>query len=113
MSEFFKSELVRGDLQDIADLHQFCVRSMVMFPVLSKEKKLLYLEALETFIEKQKIFYARLKLSDDPDAQEMAESMKDSAVMLGASPSNDIYYMFDEFRERIVVIKQKLEEGEA
>ncbi len=112
MSEFFKSELVRGDLQDIADLHQFCVRSMVTFPVLSKEKKLLYLEALETFIEKQKIFYTRLKLSDDPDAQEMVESMKDSAVMLGASPSDDIYHMFDEFLERVATIKEKIEEEE-
>jgi hypothetical protein len=112
MSEFFKSELVRGDIQDMADLQQFCVRSMVTFPVLPKEKKMLYFEALETLIEKQKIFYARLKLSDDPDAQEMAESMKDAAVMLGASPSDDIYHMFDEFLGRVAAMKEKLEAEE-
>ena len=109
MSEFFKSEMVRGDLQEMAELQQFCMRSMVAFPVLPPEKKMEYFNVLETLIEKQKIFYARLSLSDDPEAIEMAQSMRDAVVMLGASPNDSISLMFDELHEKVQRMKQKLE----
>lgn len=109
MSEFFKSEMVRGDLQEMADLQQFCMRSMVTFPVLSPEKKMEYFNVLEELIEKQKIFYARLTLSDDPEAIEMAQSMRDAVVMLGASPSDNLSLMFDELLDKVNRMKQKLE----
>ena len=38
-SDFFKSEMVRGDLQELAKLQEYCMKSMVAFPVLSPEKK--------------------------------------------------------------------------
>jgi hypothetical protein len=109
MSQFFKSEMVRGDIQEMAELQQFCMRSMVAFPVLSPEKKMEYFNVLESLIEKQKIFYARLCLSDDPEAMEMAQSMRDAIIMLGASPSDSITLMFDELLEKVNKMKQKLE----
>ena len=36
------------------------------FVLLEDERKMQYFEALETLIDKQKVFYARAKLSDDP-----------------------------------------------
>lgn len=108
MSEFFKSEMVRGDLQEMSELQQFCMRSMVAFPVLSPEKKMEYFNVLETLIEKQKIFYARLSLSDDPEAMEMAQSMRDAVVMLGASPNDNLSLMFDELLDKVDRMKQKL-----
>jgi pentose-5-phosphate-3-epimerase len=109
MNEFFKSELVRGDIQEMAELQQFCMRSMVAFPVLSPEKKMEYFNVMETLIEKQKIFYARLKLSDDPEAIEMAESMRDAIIMMGASPDANISAMFDDLLEKVKMMKEKLE----
>lgn len=108
MGNFFKSEMVRGDLQEMAELQQFCMRSMVAFPVLTKEKKLQYFEVLEQLIEKQKIFHARVCLSDDPEAQEMAESMKQAAIMLGATPNQVLGAMFDDLLEKVRVMKQQL-----
>jgi hypothetical protein len=112
MTEFFKSEMVRGDLQEMAELQQFCMRSMVAFPILNKEKKMEYFEVLEQLIEKQKIFYARLTLSDDPEAIEMAENMKQAVVMLGATPDQSINSMFDDLLEKVCVMKEKLEAQE-
>lgn len=112
MSEFFKSELVRGDIQEMSDLQQFCMRSMVAFPALSPEKQMEYFNVLETLIEKQKIFYHRLTLSDDPEAQEMAQSMKDAVVMLGASPTDNILEMFDDLTKKVSVMKSQLEAEE-
>ena len=94
----------------MAELQQFCMRSMVAFPVLSKEKKLQYFEVLEQLIEKQKIFHARVSLSEDPEAVDMAESMKQAAVMLGATPDQNIGSMFDDLIEKVRVMKEQLED---
>lgn len=109
MGDFFKSEMVRGDIQDMAELQRFCFQSMVAFPVLPKEKKLDYFNALEQLIEKQKIFHHRLSLSDDPEAKEMLQSLRDAAIMLGATPEDNILQMFDDLLEKVVVMKSQLE----
>lgn len=108
MGDFFKSEMVRGDIQEMAELQRFCFQSMVAFPVLSKEKKLEYFNVLETLIEKQKIFYTRLCLSADPEAVEMVENMKQAAVMLGATPNENINYMFDDLLQKVSFMKETL-----
>lgn len=64
---------------------------------------------MEQLIEKQKIFHARICLSDDPEAMEMAESMKQAAVMLGATPDQSLGSMFDDLLEKVRVMKQQLE----
>lgn len=109
MSDFFKSEIVRGDIQDMAELQRFCFQSMVAFPVLSKEKKAEYFTVLEQLIEKQKIFHHRLTLSDDPEAKEMLQSMRDAAVMMGATPGDNILEMFDDLLEKVLIMKSQLE----
>lgn len=93
----------------MSELQQFCMRSMVAFAVLNKEKKLQYFEVMEQLIEKQKIFHARICLSDDPEAKEMAESMKQAAVMLGATPNQHMGSMFDDLLEKVRVMKDQLE----
>ena len=93
----------------MAELQQFCMRSMVAFAVLNKEKKLQYFEVMEQLIEKQKIFHARICLSDDPEAKEMAESMKQAAVMLGATPNQHMGSMFDDLLEKVRVMQDQLE----
>jgi len=109
MSDFFKSELVRGDIQEMAELQRFCFQSMVAFPVLSSAKKMEYFEVMEQLIEKQKIFYTRLCLSDDPEAIEMVENMKQAVVMLGATPDDNMNIMYDDLLNKVTKMKQQLE----
>jgi uncharacterized protein len=109
MSDFFKSEMVRGDLQQIMELQKYCFQSASAFPVLSKEKKMEYFDVLQTLIEKQKIFNARLSLSDDPEAIDMMNSMKQAAVMLGANPDENINVMFDQLYNKVSEMRSKLE----
>lgn len=110
MSKFFKSEMVRGDLQEITELQRYCFQSASAFAVINKEKKLEYFDVLETLIDKQKIFNARLSLSDDPEAIDMLNSMKQAAVMLGADPSDNINVMFDGLLNKVVEMRNKLNE---
>ena len=60
MSDFFQSELVRGDIQEMTTLQEFCFRCAMNLSLLDKEEKLEYFEALERLIEKQKIFHVTL-----------------------------------------------------
>ena len=108
---FFQSELVRGDIQEMVELQQFCFRSAMNFILLDDERRLEYFDALMTLIEKQKIFYARIKLSDDPEAVSVLETMKQGVVMLGATPDTPIEQMFDELLEKVQMMKDKLESG--
>jgi hypothetical protein len=108
---FFQSELVRGDIQEMVDLQQFCFRSAMNFVLLDTERKLEYFDALEKLVEKQKVFYYRIKLSDDPEAKSVCETMKQGVIMLGATPGTPIEQMFDELLNRIHVMRSKLESG--
>ena len=101
MSTFFQSELVRGDIQEMAALQEFCFRSVTNLALLDKERKLQYFEALRKLIEKQKIFHARLSLSDDPEAKQVADNMKQAVIMLGGNKEMDIRDMFDDLLQKI------------
>jgi len=108
---FFKSDIVRGDIQEMMELQQFCFRSAMNFVLLEPDRKIEYFEALEKLIEKQKIFYARAKLSDDPEAKSVIETMKQGIVMLGATPNTTIESMFDELLSKVQHMRKQVEEG--
>ena len=108
---FFHSDIIKGDIQEMLELQQFCFRSAMNFVLLEKERKMEYFEALEKLIEKQQIFYARAKLSDDPEAKSVVETMKQGIVMLGATPGTSIESMFQELLDRVQMMKDKLESG--
>ena len=115
-SDFFKSEMIRGDLQEQAVLQQFCFQSAAAFPILNKEQKRAYFDAIKELIEKMKLFYFRMNLIDDPEAKELVESMKIAvqinANQLGASYSEDILEIFDNVTNRVDKMIEKLEAEE-
>ena len=108
---FFKSEIVKGDIQEMMELQQFCFRSAMNFILLDSDRKLEYFEALEKLIDKQKIFYARAKLSDDPEAKSVVDTMKQGVIMLGATPNTTIEEMFDELVQKVASMKKQTEAG--
>ena len=108
---FFQSELVRGDIQEMMELQQFCFRSAMNFVLLDKEKKMEYFDKLEELIDKQKTFYFRVKLSDDPECVSVLETMKQGIIMLGATPDTSVEQMFDELTERVQMMRDKLQSG--
>ena len=100
-SNFFQSELVRGDIQEMAALQEFCFRSVTNLALLNKERKLEYFEALRKLLDKQKVFHARLMLSDDPEAKQVADNMKQAVIMLGGNSDLDVREMFDDLLTKI------------
>lgn len=111
MSDFFKSEMVRGDLQEMMELQQTCFRYAMSFPVLEKERKLEYLEALKLLLEKQKIMYHRMTLSDDDEAKTVVDNMRNAVVMLGGNPDLTVNDMFADLEQKIERMVSMLESG--
>ena len=95
----------------MAKLQEFCFRSAVNLALLNNERKLEYFEALRTLLEKQKIFHARLQLSDDPEAQSVLENMKNAVVMLGGNPNLSVNDMFDDLLKKIEGFEEQLEDA--
>ena len=106
---FFQSDIIKGEVQEMLELQQFCFRSAMNFILLEPERKMEYFEALEKLIGKQQVFYARAKLSDDPEAKSVVETMKQGVIMLGATPDTSIESMFQELLDKVQAMKDKLE----
>ena len=112
MSKFFQSELVRGDIQEMAALQEFCFRSVTNLALLNREKKLEYFEAMKLLLEKQKIFHARLQLSDDPEAKSVLDNMKNAIVMLGGNPNLSVNDMFDDLLKKLETFEKQIDNDE-
>ncbi len=83
MSDFFDSELVQEELQEINELQEEIYTEVFSFGELDREEKIEHIDKLDKLLEKQRILYTRMSLSDDPRAQEMRESVRKSAIMMG------------------------------
>ena len=75
MSEFFQSEVVRAELSEISELQEEVYTNVFKFPSMTKEDKLYHVKILQRLIEKQKVLYTRLSLSDDPEAKIMKDNI--------------------------------------
>ena len=110
MSKFFQSELVRGDIQEMAALQEYCFRCATNLALLDKDRKMEYFAALRKLIDKQKIIYTRLSLSEDPEAKSVIENMKNAIVMLGGDSKLSILDMFDDLLNKITKFENHLKE---
>jgi len=68
---FLQSAQVRAALVEIHELQEKIVSNAITFPDLSVDEQYEHIEDLEELLEKQRIMYTRLSLSDDPEAKEM------------------------------------------
>ena len=61
---------------------------------MSRDGKLEHIDMLTALLNKQKIMYTRLSLSDDPKAIEMKENLRKSLVIMGLPPETDMQFLF-------------------
>ena len=73
MSDFFKSEQVQDNLQDIFNTYQEVASMTSQLATMNKQEKLDHIEDCKTLIDKQRTFYGRLCLaaSEDSEAADM------------------------------------------
>ena len=77
---------------------------------MDSKEKLHHIDLLERLIDKQKILYTRLSLSDDPDAKIMKDKIVESASMMGLPRGTDMSVVFNNMSSMIQVMKKTIDE---
>ena len=81
------------------------------FPYMSAADKTEHINLLSELVEKQKVMYARLSLSDDPDAETMRKEMMKSAEMMGLPKGVDMSIIFNQMGEMIELMRKQFDIG--
>jgi len=109
MSDFMNSEFVQQELDDIQRLQEEIYADFFYYDTLDNEDKIEHLDKLQQLLEKQSIVYTRMSLSDDPDAIERKEFIRDFMLMMGFDNAYDVNAVFAEMRETIKEMKNNLD----
>ena len=112
MSEFFKSEVVRAELAEIQELQEEVYSNFFKFPSMCKEDQLYHIDILQDLIEKQKIVYTRLSLSDDPEAKKMKETITQGAADMGLPTNVDMNIVFNDMMKMVDVMKKAVDKDQ-
>jgi len=101
MSEFFQSEIIQEELNEINQMQEKIYGSLLAFGGMTREQKLEHIDILTNLLEKQRVMYTRLSLSDDPQAVEMKENLRKSVVLMGFPPETDMQVLFNSMNQTI------------
>ena len=106
---FFDSDIVRAEMTEISELQEEVYSNVMTFPTMDDDDKVYHIKLLERLIDKQKILYARLSLSDDPEAKKMRQEIRQSATIMGLPANVDMNIIFGQMAQMISVMKQQLD----
>ena len=109
---FFQSDVVRAELAEIQELQEEVYGALFKFPSMPKEDKQYHVDCLERLIEKQKILYTRLSLSDDPDAKKMKENILKGAADMGLPTNVDMNLLFNDLYKMVDVMKKAVDKDQ-
>ena len=109
---FFQSPVVRAEMAEISELQEEVYSNVFKFPSMNKEDQLYHVQILNRLIEKQQILYARLSLSDDPDAKQMKEHIMESASMMGIPNSVDMTQVFNQMSKMVQTLKIQIDKNQ-
>ena len=111
MTEFFRSAQVRAALAELAEIQDDLAHTMSNPRILSDDVKKEYVKKLKLFLEKQKLFFFRVSLSDDPEAVQVKEHILDTAQMFGFKEMTGMDKFFQPFVDTIKKAEIDLDEG--
>ncbi len=106
---FFDSDVVRAEMAELSELQEEVYNNVFKFPTMSKEDQEYHIDILEKLLEKQKIMYTRLSLSDDPEAKEMKKRIIESAAMFGLPENIDMNIFFNNMSQAVGMMKQQID----
>ena len=109
---FFQSDVVRAEMAEISELQEEVYNNVFKFPSMSTEDKKYHVDILERLLEKQRVMYTRLSLSDDPDAQQMKEQITQSAAMMGIPKGSDITTVFNDMSRAVSYMKEQIDKNQ-
>ena len=106
---FFDSAVVRAEMTEIAELQEEVYSNVFKFPRMSKEDQLYHVEVLEKLLDKQRVLYTRLSLSDDPAAKKMKKEVEEGARKMGLPSNVDLNILFANMNNMVEMMKNQID----
>ena len=106
---FFDSEIVQSEMKEIQSLQEKVYSNVFSFANMNARDKREHIDALEQLLDRQQVLYARVSLSDDPQAQAMKKDIVDSASMVGLTKDTDLGLMFSHMKKAIHQMREALD----
>ena len=105
--KFFQSEVVQQELHQMQELYMDINKMGLM---LSLDQKKEQLQKMLRLIDLQQTMYMRVTLSDDPDAKQLVEQVKNAASMLGMPKDEVGPQFYDKLKENVHKMIKELPE---
>lgn len=106
---FFESEIVQKELNEISILQEELYSSVKRFPYMEIQEKIYHIDLLEKLLEKQKVLYTRLSLSDDDEAKKLKDRINESAAMLGLPKDYELSVAMNQMSDSLKNVKNFLD----
>ena len=109
--EFFDSEIVKESLDEIRELQEIVQGDLIAqwYYGSDYEGDDEQLDVLEELLEKQQLMYVRCKLSKDPDAKLIADSMADQLKLMGMPRGTTVEKMFENLKGAVKNLRETLD----
>ena len=107
MGNFFNSEIIQEELMEINELQTHVYQNALSFERMEREDQLEHIDELVELLEKQRVMFTRLSLSDDPEAKKMKESIRKGSKEMGFGDA-DINMIFKNMRYTLDAVQQSL-----
>ena len=110
---FFDSEVVRAEMVEISELQEEVYSNVFKFPRMTKEDQVYHISILERLLDKQRVLYTRLSLSDDPEAKRMKVQVEEGARKMGLPSEVDMNVLFANMSDMVDMMKQHIDKESA
>lgn len=102
---FFDSEIVQQEAMQLFQDYQNLMQLGGSYGKFDREGKKLYIEQMETIMERYRIFMKRFELSDDFMAKMTVEQLRTQLDQVGVTPQQ----MFDQMHSTLERMKAEIE----
>ena len=92
-------------IQQINQLQESIYGALFSFSGMSRESQVEHIDMLVDLLERQKVMYTRLSLSDDPEAKQMKDDLKKSIMVMGFPDGTDMPYLFEAMHKTIQTLR--------
>jgi Domain of unknown function (DUF1825) len=102
---FFDSEIVQQEAKSLFEDYQSLTQLGSDYGKFDREGKVLYIERMESMMERYRVFMKRFELSDDFMARMTVEQLNTQLGQFGMTPVQ----MFDQMHKTLERMKQEVE----
>jgi hypothetical protein len=102
---FFDSEIVQKEAKSLFEDYQSLMQLGGRYGKFDREGKIMFIQQMETMMERYRIFMKRFELSEDFAAQMTVEQLKTQLSQFGMTPQQ----MFDQMNQTLKRMKAEIE----